>query len=178
VANVGLGVFFVLGPVIAERELGGAAKWGLIMTGGAVGGVVGSALALRLRPRRPIMASFAVWSLSALPLLALMPPLPAIAVATASGLFIFGIAYGNAVYEAVLQREIPPERLSRVSSFDWMVSIVFMPLGQGLAGPLAEVFGTDTVLLGAAALIVVSCVAGVLTPSVQRLRYEPVAVVG
>jgi MFS family permease len=175
VANVGLGVTLVLGPLIAQRELGGAAAWGFVLTGGAVGGVIGSAIALRIRPRRPIMWSFAAWSLSSLPPLALVPPLPALAVAAANGLFVFGIAYGNAVYEAVLQRQIPPARLARVSSFDWMVSIVFMPLGQGLAGPLAEVAGVEAVLLAAAALVLGSCAAGVTVPSVRSLeaRREP-----
>jgi MFS family permease len=172
IANVGLGVFFVLGPVIAERELGGAAAWGMILTGGAIGGVAGSALGLRLRPGRPIVASFAAWSLAVLPPFALLPPLPALAVAVANGLFVGGIVYGNAVYEAVLQREIPPERLARVTSFDWMVSLVFMPLGQTLAGPLAEIVGTDAVLVGAAALIAVACAVGIATPSVRALRGE------
>jgi len=99
-----------------------------------------------------------------------MPPLPAIAVAVAYALFIFGIAYGNAVYEAVLQREIPPERLSRVSSFDWMVSIVFMPLGLTLAGPLAAAIGTDPVLAIGAGLILAASAIGVATPSVRALR--------
>jgi MFS family permease len=170
VANVGLGVTLVLGPVIAERELGGAAAWGLILTGGAVGGVVGSAIALRIRPRRPIMWSFLAWSLSSLPPLALLPPLPALLISVANGLFVFGIAYGNAVYEAVLQRQIPAERLARVSSFDWMVSIVFMPLGQGLAGPLSDAVGVDTVLLAAAGLVLLSCAAGVAVPSVRSLE--------
>jgi MFS family permease len=170
VTNIGIGVFFVLGPLVSERELGGAASWGVILTGGAVGGLIGSAVALRLQPGRPIVASILAWSLSALPPLALLPPLPALAVAFANGLFIFGIAFGNAIWETVLQREIPAERLSRVSSFDWMVSLIFMPLGQALAGPLADVVGTDAVLIGAAVLVVVSCTAGVATPSVRALR--------
>lgn len=119
--------------------------------------------------RRFLVASFLAWSLACLPPLALLPPLPALAIAVANGLFILGIAYGNAVYEAVLQREIPPERLSRVSSFDWMVSLLFMPLGQALAGPLADAVGLDVVLIGAATLIVLSCAAGIATPSVRSL---------
>ena len=59
----------------------------------------------------------------------------------------------------VQQREIPAERLSRVNSFDWMVSLIFMPVGQALAGPMAEVVGVDTVLVGAALLIAVPCFA-------------------
>jgi MFS family permease len=170
VANVGLGITLVLGPLIAERELGGAAAWGFVLTGGAVGGVLGSVIALRVRPPRPIMWSFLAWSLGSLPPLALVPPLPAALIAVANGLFVFGIAYGNAVYEAVLQRQIPPERLARVSSFDWMVSIVFMPLGLGLAGPLSEVVGVDAVLLAAATIILASCALGVAVPSVRSLE--------
>lgn len=170
VANVGIGLALTLGPLIAERELGGAAAWGFVLTGGAVGGVVGSVIALRIQPRRPIMWSFLAWSLGAAFPLALLPPLEAVVVAVANGLFVFGIAYGNAVYEAVLQRQIPPERLARVSSFDWMVSIVFMPVGQGLAGPLAEVVGVDWVLLGAAAAMLLSCAAGVAVPSVRSVE--------
>jgi MFS family permease len=170
IANVGLGITLVLGPVIAERELGGAAAWGFILTGGAIGGVLGSVIALRVRAPRPIMWSFIAWSLGSLPPLALLPPLPAALVAVAYGLFVFGIAYGNAVYEAVMQRQIPPARLARVSSFDWMVSIVFMPIGLGLAGPLADAVGVDAVLLAAATLILASCAAGVATPSVRSLE--------
>ena len=170
VANVALGITLVLGPLIAERELGGAAAWGFILTGGAVGGVVGSAVALRFRPRRPIMWSFLAWSLGSLPPLALLPPFPAAVVAVANGLFVFGIAYGNAVYEAVLQRQIPPARLARVSSFDWMVSIVFMPLGLGLAGPVSEAVGVDALLVFAAVTIATTCAAGVAVPSVRSLE--------
>jgi hypothetical protein len=40
-----------------------------------------------------------------------------------------------------------------------MVSLIFMPIGQVLAGPLAEGVGEDAVLLGAALLISVPCFA-------------------
>jgi Transmembrane secretion effector len=42
VANVGIGIMFVLGPLIAADELGGATAWGIILTGGAVGGLLGA----------------------------------------------------------------------------------------------------------------------------------------
>ena len=69
-----------------------------------------------------------------------------------------------------MQREIPRERLSRVSSFDWMVSLVFQPVGFMLAGPLAELVGREATLLGAVALIVICCAGGVAVPSVRALR--------
>ncbi|MGH2920579.1 MAG: MFS transporter [Gaiellaceae bacterium] len=48
--NLAVAPFFVLGPVICERELGGARYWGVIMTGGSIGAVLGSVVALRFRP--------------------------------------------------------------------------------------------------------------------------------
>jgi MFS family permease len=168
VANVGIGVMFVLGPLIAAEELGGATSWGIILTGGAVGGLLGGLLALRFRPRRPVPLAMVAWSLGALPLLALVPPLPALVIALGSTLFAAGIVFGNAIWETLQQREIPQERLSRVNSFDWMVSLMFMPVGQALAGPLAEVVGEETVLVGAALLIAVPCLAVLPLQGVRR----------
>jgi MFS family permease len=159
VANVGIGIIFVLGPLVAEEELGGAAAWGLILTGGAIGGLGGSLLALRVQPSRPVPVAFVFWSFGALPLFALVPPLPALAVAGANAFLSLGIVYGNALWETLQQREIPPARLSRVNAFDWMLSLIFMPVGQTLAGPLAESVGVDAVLVGAALLISVPCIA-------------------
>jgi predicted MFS family arabinose efflux permease len=179
VANVGIGIMFVLGPTIADDELGGAAAWGIILTGGAIGGLLGGLLALRIQPRRPVPVALVVWSFGALPLFALVPPLPALAIAAASAVFSGGIVYGNAIWETLQQREIPPARLSRVNAFDWMVSLAFMPLGQALAGPLAEAVGVDAVLVGAALLIAVPCfaaqpLAGVRRgPTLARLQRPP-----
>jgi hypothetical protein len=173
VTILGIGIFLVLGPVISQRDLGGAASWGIILTGGSIGGILGGLVALRLRARRPLVASFVAWSLSALPALALVPPLPVAAIAVAYGLFALGVAYGNNMFETVLQREIPQELLSRVDSFTWLVALGLSPLGQVLAGPLSDRAGTDAVLLSAAALVVVSCAAGVATPSVRAIRATP-----
>jgi MFS family permease len=159
VGNVGIGILFVLGPIVAAEDLGGAAAWGLILTGGAIGGLLGSVLALRFRPRRPVPFAMVAWSFGSLPLLALVPPLPALAIAAGNAAFAGGIVYGNTLWETLQQREIPPDRLSRVNAFDWMVSLVFMPVGQTLAGPLAEVVGGDAVLVSAALLIAVPCFA-------------------
>ena len=51
-----------------------------------------------------------------------------------------------------LAERIPPDKLSRVSSYDWMVSLALLPLGYVLAGPLAHALGAVEVLLGGSAL--------------------------
>lgn len=47
----------VLGPVIAQRQLGGAGAWGAILAFQAAGSVAGGLISLRLRPARPLLAS-------------------------------------------------------------------------------------------------------------------------
>lgn len=175
--NLGIAPVLVLGPAIAQDELGGAAAWGAILTGGAIGGLLAGLVGLRLRPTRPILASFGLWTLGALPALALLAPAPTAVIAVANAVFIFGVVLGNVFYETVVQREIPPERLSRVSSFDWAVSIVIMPIGLALAGPVAEVIGRDATLVIGAVLVAGSASIGMTVPSVRSLRAAPESVV-
>jgi MFS family permease len=151
--NVGIGMYFVLGPLVARAHLGGAQAWGLIVTAGAVGGVLGGVLAYRFRPGRPVAAAFAFWSVGATPVLALVPPLPVPATMVASAVFIASVVVGNTLWETALQQEVRPDRLARVGSIDWLLSLCLMPVGQGLAGPLSHVLGVRETLLRAAALM-------------------------
>ena len=169
VTVLGIATFLVLGPVISKRDLDGATSWGIILAAGAIGGILGGAVALRVRPNRPLVGTFAGWSLSALPALALLPPLPTAAIAVAYGVFQAGIGFGNNQFDTVLQREIPSHLLSRVDSFAWLVALGLSPVGQALAGPASEAFGTDAVLVTAAVLVVVSCAVGIAAPSVRAI---------
>ena len=169
VSNVAVATFFVLGPLVAARELGGATDWGLALTGGAVGGVVGGLVAIRLQPRYPLRFAFPVILLCALQLLALVPPLPVLALALAAALALGAIDFANALWTTVLQERIPPRQLSRVSAYDWMVSYVFMPVGYALAGPLASGLGIDATLALAAGLCAAANLGMVAIPSVRNL---------
>ena len=68
--------------------------------------------------------------------------------------------------------------MSRVSALDWMVSLVFMPLGYTLAGPLSNAIGVDGTLVLAAGLGAAANLGLLLVPSVRNLtrRDEPHAV--
>jgi Na+/melibiose symporter-like transporter len=57
-----------------------------------------------------------------------------------------------------------------VSSYDWAVSLVFMPIGFAAWGPLSEWIGIDATLLLGAAVIVASKVGVLLVPEVRNLR--------
>jgi MFS family permease len=168
-SNMSIACFFVLGPVVFKQELGGAGDWGVALTIGALGGVLGSVVALRYRPGRPLVASFLVCLPVSATLLALVPPLPAIAVGLVLALSFGGVNLGNALWHTVLQANVPAEALSRVSSYDWLISLVFMPLGFVLAGPLSDAIGLDTTLLLAAALSAGANLGVLAVPSVRSM---------
>jgi len=82
-----LTAFFALGPFVAKQSLGGGAAWGVIGAAFALGMILGSAIALRWQPSRPLLAAFAAVLLAAPQLLLLAVPaaLPAIALASFVG---------------------------------------------------------------------------------------------
>jgi MFS family permease len=169
-SNVSLVAFQVLGPLVALRELGGAAAWGVVVTGGAVGGVIGGAISLRWKPPRPLVPGFLLMVVAQLQLLLLIPPFPAPVVALGAMLTLGAIVISNTFWDTMLQQHIPPQALSRVSSYDWMGSLIFQPVAFAAIGPLSEVIGIQSTLL-VAAVVGVAVNAGVLlVPSVRQLR--------
>ncbi len=175
--NLGVAPWMVLGPVVAAHSLGGARVWGLIATAAAAGALLGGAVALRLRPRRPLLACFGLWLLPALTVLAIAPPLPALAVGAGAVAYGFGSTCGNTIWETVMQREIPHELRSRVFSFDMLVSICFMPVGLVLVGPISARIGMRATLVAAAVMIAAPSALALLLPAVRGLEEGgPVAV--
>ena len=164
------GAHTVLGPVVAEAELGGAGAWSAILTGEAVGMLVGVVIALRIRPRRPILLGVLLTSLTALPylLLGVGAPLPLIVL----GGFVMGLGMDTftVLWQTTMQREVPAEALSRVASYDAFGSMLFGPVGVLLAGPAAVHFGAHRALLGCAALILLSSLLALLSRDVRTLR--------
>jgi len=138
--------------------------------GGARGAGAGGAGARGATPPRPLAAGFAAWALLALPLLALATPLPTLTVAAGYGLGLAGISFGTALWQTTLQRLIPHDVLARVSSYDWLVSFVFVPIGFIAIGPLANSIGIATTLVVAACGIAATNVLVAVTPPVRGVR--------
>jgi predicted MFS family arabinose efflux permease len=169
-SNIGLAIYFVLAPAVVEAEVGGPSAWGLIVTGGAIGSVLGAVVALRWRPQRPLVPGFLLMLGVPLQLLALTPPLPVSALMAGAAVAFFAIAVGNALWDTMVQQHVPAESISRVSSLDSLISFVFMPVGFLLAGPLSDAVGLDATLAGAALLIAVANVGVLAVPSLRNLR--------
>jgi MFS family permease len=171
ISNMAGSLFFILGAVIANTKLGGAGAWGLILTGGAIGGLVGGLLALRLRPGRPLFLGFALTSAEALPLLALIGPSPILLIAASSFVSVACIELANTWWFTMLQQHVPEHARSRVSSYDWLVSLIFQPLGSVAAGPLALAIGFPATLLGAAGLAIGGNFGVLLVRDVREVRW-------
>jgi MFS family permease len=159
-----------LGPVVAKESLGGADAWGMIAAGIGVGSLAGFLLALRWKPARPMLACSMLVMLVApgIALLALRAPAPLIALATALG--ATGMGFFSAVWQTTLQQHVREEMLSRVSAWDWLGSLAFLPLGLILSGPVSELIGISTTLWCSVAFALVSTGVVLLVPGVRDLR--------
>lgn len=173
ISNVSLAPFFVLGPIVAERSLGGAADWGLIVTAQGAGGLVGGLVALRWRPARPVAAGFLLGPLFFVPLYLLAGPVAVPLIMVSSLVALACMELSNTWWYTVLQQQIPPQALSRVSSYDWLVSLVFQPIGFIMVGPISETIGITATLIAAGTLGVAVNVAVLLVPSVRHLAWRP-----
>ena len=155
VGNFGIGVYIVIGSLVAIHHLGGAPAWGLIVGSAAFGGMLGGVVAYRIRPQHPVAAAFAIWTLCALPPFALVRPFPLPAVMAAALVLGGSILIGNTLWETAMQQEVQPNRLARVASIDLLLSVCLMPAGQALAGPLSAALGVRATLLLAGTLMCV-----------------------
>jgi MFS family permease len=170
VFNFALAALFVLGPVVVKQHYAGARDWGLVLTGGAVGGLLGSAIALRYKPERPLLVGYAFGFATVLQLLALARPLPLAALIIGGGLVFGGITILNTYWTTMEQQHVPAEALSRVDSLSWLASLVVLPIGLVVVGPIAGAIGVRGALLAASALAALAVVGVLSVRDVRELR--------
>ena len=169
-ANVTWGAWSVLGPVVADRELGGPAAWGAINAALGAGALLGALAAIRQMPRRPVLAA-ALTGFAQVPALALLAAgAQALPVALGALAFGVGMMFGNAVWESALQRHVRPDALSRVSAYDWFGSLALAPVGLAIWGPIADGVGVGDALWLSAAVSVASTLALLAVRDVRRLQ--------
>jgi MFS family permease len=168
------GALYVLGPVVAEEELGGARDWGLIVAAQAVGMVAGGLMGLRFQPRRMLLAATLAILLMPGVLVTLGFPLALPAIVGAAFLAGVGIEMFSILWDTTMQQQIPGEMLSRLYSYDMVGSLALVPIGYAVAGPVAEVLGVQTTLWAAAGVAFAATLPVLLVRDVQRLERKPV----
>jgi MFS family permease len=169
----GLSSWFVLGAVVAREQYGHIAVYGFVEVAIGFGTIVGSLIAVTWRPRYPLrlgMITTSLWPLASILYAAGVTLVLVIPVWIVGGA---GFALFDVWWLTALAERIPPHALSRVSSYDWMVSQGLMPIGYAVMGPLAAQLGAVNVLLAGSALAFVAFVLGFLprqTRMLERLR--------
>jgi predicted MFS family arabinose efflux permease len=164
------GAFSVLGPVVAREHLGGPAAWGAITASDAFGLIAGGVVSLRFIPRRPMLfvvltgAAIAISPLS----LAMVLPLPAVCLAS-FGLGVF-VEMMMVQWTVAMARNIPPDKLARVSSYDVLGTVMAMPAGALIAGPLGTAIGTSHAQYAAAAVIVLASALALIPRDIRTIR--------
>ena len=171
--NCSYAAFIVLGPVVAQEYYGGASTWAAILTASAVGAVLAGLATIRLRPVHPLRLAVPAIALASIAPLAMAGLLPVIAIAFAAAIGGAGVIIFESIWQTSVQRHVPEKVLSRVSSYDYLGSLVAYPVGLTVAGPLAAEVGARSVLLLMGGLQAVFVIIMLFMPSVRALRNDP-----
>ena len=166
---------FVLGPFVADRSLGGANGWAVVISSFGVGLLAGGAVSMRLRPRRPLVAAYLVtipftgWlivlaSVDSLPSDVRLPLLSATCIVAGAT-----IAIAQTLLETTITQNVPAVARSRISSWRLLGSVSCQPIGFALIGPVAGAIGTSTAIWLGAAAVAVNIAVVVGMPSVRAI---------
>jgi MFS family permease len=178
IGNMVWGAWSALGPVVADRDLGGAAAWGTVLAAMGVGALGGSLVATQAKPRRPLVVFALTGAVFSVPLAFLAGGASVPVLALGALLSGGAMMLGNSVWESTLQRHIPRESLSRVSAYDWFGSLAFYPLGLAIWGPIAGAVGLGASLWVASTLLIATTLALLAVPQIRRLPAAPTQAAG
>ncbi|MGW2655451.1 MFS transporter [Streptomyces sp. NPDC001478] len=166
--NGGSAVLMTLGPALFLADLGGKGVWVVFLQTGAVGLLLGSLAAGRVRPRLPVLWANLCGALYVLPLCLLAAHAPVAVSIAAYGVAMAGLGFLNPVWETAVQSAVPAHALARVTSYDWLLSLGATPLGYALAPLAASRWGVEVPLLVAGLTVGAACAGTAAVPGVRR----------
>jgi MFS family permease len=171
--NLLYGCWAIVGPLVAERDLGGVTAWATIIAASGAGGFAGGVIALHASPRRPLVFATAAMLIFFMPLALLALGLPVAVVALGAAVSEIGLVLSATVGESTFQRHVDPAVLSRVSAYNWLGAMALQPVGLAVWGPVALAIGYDAAMWVAFAAMVLSGLALLAVRDVRRLAAYP-----
>jgi len=166
----------VLGPLIALEHFNGAKSWSFVITAESIGLIVGSFIALKIKLKYPLR--FLQGSSFTLSFYIFTMAKPQSLFVIAFGAFLFGITLDlwGTLWNTAIQRKVPREALSRVSSFDAMGSMMLRPVGLAIAAPFSTFFGIENFIYALSILSAVIIALSLLSREVRDMSYEDMSV--
>lgn len=127
------------------------------------------------KPRRLLLVGTLCVFPLALPSAGLAVPLPvwglcAVMFVSGTAIEVFGVSWMTTMHQ-----EIPEEKFSRVSAYDWFGSVSMLPLATAVAGPVESAIGRTPALWSCAALVITVTAAVLLVPDVRHMTRKTAA---
>lgn len=159
-------VLFILGPMevllpfaIRDQTGGGAGAYGFVLAAFGIGGAIGAlAISSRRLPRRYMTVMMLVWGFGSAPFVLLGIAGEVWQMAIGAAIVGATMSVGMVIWGTLLQRRVPDHLRGRVSSLDFFVSLLLMPVSMALAGPAGSLFGVTAVFIAAGIGPVIACV--------------------
>lgn len=157
----------VLGPLAFNEGNSGPKNWSYNLAALTVGMMIGGLLALKVKFSRPLAISMLLISTTALWDFSIALELPIIYPVIAALFSGFAIEIFMVNWNTSMQKHIPEESFSRVTSYDAFGSFGIAPIGIVIAGPVAALIGVSTTLWICGGI---TCIAAMLSLTVKSVR--------
>ena len=151
-------------PYVSDAQYGGPRLLAASVTAYALGALVGAFLIAQWKSEKIGWIALTGLALYGLAPLSLMYSGHIALPVTAYFVAGIGIELFNVPWFTATQREVPAEKLARVSSIDFLLSYGLAPLGLAGLPPLIEILGVQPVLGVCAAICFAAPTAAMLAP--------------
>lgn len=172
---LGYSVSGVMLPIVSRDYYGGPQLLVGATTAYTVGALLGALLIVRWRPHSSGWAALGGLALYALVPFSLIAPFHIIIPLLAFFLAGVGIELFNVPWFTATQREVPRDKLARVSSLDFLFSYGFAPLGLAAIAPMSQTFGPTPVLVICGCACLFAPMIAMLPSSSRRFAAAPTA---
>ena len=160
---------FVVGPVLMAAHFDGARSWAIVTALFGIGNILGDVLLLAWRPPYALRVG-ALMLVGASCQAAIVGSHLSVgwigALELLTGICVTGTF---TLWETSLGEHVPPQALSRVSSYDYLASTGLIPLGNLLVGIAAAAAGIYPTLYAMSAIGIAASLAVYAVPSVRHL---------
>ena len=164
----------VFQPLLADQVFaGGAVLLGVLYAANGAGSAL-AALWIKRRgsPRRRMRAIWVSWAGAGVAAALIgLSPTAWLATFFAAALW-FGMTYGNVLWFPLLQEQVPPTLLGRVSSVDWLLSLALSPAGALVGGAVVGFTGVRPAIV-VGGVLAAACAAVLYLPGVRAPDRRP-----